>query len=235
MSESGSCSAPNCRELAISTLEGRALCREHFITTCYDLIEQYLRQMQENVFREATAESLRNFLLSCTRQAIDLAHGLDDLENLERARLLDILMRASELARHLRRSPRKEAAVSLQLRCEKLGHAWEAEAQTRVLSRYGALLSCPHEVETGDALVVVRRDTSRQTRARVAWCQQRPDGSREIGIELLNCDNFWEMDWTDVGHVIHEPEMVLKFTRARKGEHPRSVEAGTHRSEPDTR
>jgi len=225
MGESGLCNADNCATPAVTVLEGRSLCREHFITTCYDQIENYLRQMQGQGFREATAESLRSFLLSCTRQAIDLAQGLDDLENLERARLLDILMRASELARHLRRSPRKEAVIPLQLRSEKLGHAWEEDVQTRVLSRYGALLCCRHEVEPGETLVVVRRDISRQTRARVAWCHLRPEGEREIGLELLNCDNFWDIDWTDLGPAVHEPEIVLKFTRARDGKRSPSVEA----------
>jgi len=223
----GSCEVQNCEQPAICSLEGRALCREHFISGCYELIEDYQRQMQEQAFREATAESLRSFLLSCTRQAIDLAQSLDNLQNLERARLLDILMRASDLARHLRRSPRKEAVIPLQLRCEKLGHAWEENAQTRVLSRYGALLNCRHEAETGDTLVVQRRDSSRETRARVAWCQPLPDGTRDIGLELLNCDNFWQMDWNELGPTVHEPEMVLKFSRARKGEHSRSVEAST--------
>ena len=211
------------------------MCREHFISGCYEHIENYQRRMQEQAFREATAESLRSFLLSCTRQAIDLAQSLDDLQNLERARLLDILMRASDLARHLRRSPRKEAVVPLQLRCEKLGHAWEENVQTRVLSRYGALLNCRQEAETGDMLVVQRRDSARETRARVAWCHPLPDSTRDIGIELLNCDNFWEMDWDQGDPTIHEPEMALKFSRARKGERSRSVEASTPPSGPSNR
>jgi hypothetical protein len=227
MPETAHCEVANCGLGAIADLEGRRVCREHFITGCYDCIETYLRQLREHAFREAAAETLRNFLLNCTRQAIDLAQGLDDLENLERARLLDILMRASELGRHLRRSPRKEAVIALELRCEKLGHAWEEVTQTRVLSRYGALLNCQHDAETGDTLVVVRRDNARQTRARVAWCHVRPEGGREIGIELLNCDNFWEMDWADTSVPLHEPEMVLKFSRARDGQRTRSVEAVT--------
>ena len=233
--ESGLCNAENCELPAITELGGRSLCREHFITACYDQIENFTRQMQGQGFREATAEALRSFLLGCTRQAIDLAQGLDDLENLERARLLDILMRASDLARHLRRSPRKEAVIPLQLRSEKLGHAWEEDVETRVLSRYGALLCCRHDVENGETLVVTRRDTSRQTRARVAWCHLKPGGEREIGIELQNCDNFWEMDCTDVGPAVHEPEMVLKFTRADQGKRSPSVEAGTRPSRPTTR
>lgn len=232
---SGPCEVQNCEHPAIASLESRAVCREHFISGCYDLIEDYQRRMQELGFREATAESLRSFLLSCTRQAIDLAQSLDDLHNLERARLLDILMRASDLARNLRRSPRKEAVIPLQLRCEKLGHAWEESAQTRVLSRYGALLNCHHEAETGDTLVVRRRDSGRETRARVAWSNPLPDGTRDIGLELLNCDNFWQMDWNEFGSTVHEPEMVLKFSRARKGERSRSVEASTPPSDPTNR
>jgi len=30
------------------------------------------------------------------------------------------------------------------------------------------------------------------------WCHQKEEGRREIGIEFLDCDNFWELDWSAV-------------------------------------
>jgi hypothetical protein len=235
MTESRPCTALNCQQPAITELAGRALCREHFITGCYEQIEHYQRQVHEHAFREAMTGNLRDFLLCCSREAIDLAQRLDDLENLERARLLDILMRAAELARYLRRSPRREVVIPLQLRCEKLGHAWEEDVQTRVLSRHGALLYCRHEVETGDTLLVVRRDTARQTRARVAWCQRRPGDEYEIGIELLNCDNFWDLDWTDADSAAHEPQIAPHLSYAPSGERSRPAGAVRPPSGPSTR
>lgn len=205
------CNMAGCPDSAASRLQDRDLCREHFLSVCYELLDHYERSIREQSFRDAAAESVRTFLLNCTREAIDLAHGPDPLENLQRARLLDILMRAADLARHLRRSPRKEMNVPLRIQCEKLGHAWEVETHTRVISRYGALLAANHEVHTGDLLIVTRLDTQRRTRARVAWAQRRPDGGTDLGLELLNCDDFWGIDWSYADPMLHEPETILKL------------------------
>lgn len=205
------CQITGCTDPASSRMDGKALCCEHFLNYCYDHLDHYQRLIREQTFRDATVEAMRTFLLQCTREAIDLAHGPDTLENLQRARLLDILMRASDMTRHLRRSPRREMPIPLRVRCEKLGHAWEEETQTRVVSRFGALLQVLHNVETGDLLVVVRLDQNRQTRARVAWAQRRDDGGTELGLELLNCDNFWDLDWSYADPMLHEPEMILKL------------------------
>ena len=211
MVQQSTCHITGCTDPACSRMDGKALCCEHFLAYCYDNLDNYQRQIREQTYRDATVEAMRRFLLHCTREAIDLAHGPDPLENLQRARLLDILMRASDMTRHLRRSPRKEMAIPLTIRCEKLGHQWEEEAQTRVVSRFGALLHAQHQVETGDLLFVARRDEDRQTRARVAWAQQDDQGGTELGIELLNCDNFWGLDWSYADPMLHEPEMILKL------------------------
>jgi len=141
---------------------------------------------------------MHHFLTECTRQATDLSQHAEELDNLARARLLDILLSAADLSRHLRRSPRKVATLALRLHCEKPGRTWEEETKTRVLSRHGALVECQHPAQSGDALLVLRLDSGRQALARVVWCHQKEEGRREIGIEFLDCDNFWELDWSAV-------------------------------------
>ena len=195
MAKTASCSIAGCERVALATLDARSFCPEHFVSTCYQNIDRYTHFVKGKGNYEMTAESMRHFLTECTGQATDLGHQVKNLDNLARARLLDILMSAGELSRHLRRSPRKVATLAVQLRCEKPGRAWEAETRTRVLSRYGALVECSHAAETGDALLVSRLDTGRQTQARVVWCRKE-EGRREIGLEFLDCDNFWDLDWS---------------------------------------
>jgi hypothetical protein len=43
--------------------------------------------------------------------------------------------------------------------------------------------------------VVTRLDTGTEARARVAWQRQSKAGRFDIGIELLNCENFWSFEW----------------------------------------
>ena len=208
MNELQRCAVSGCNEPKVGSLDFRPLCRTHFIATCYEQMEEYARLLEGRQFQGTSAETLRRFLTECTRQAADLAHSVGDLDNLERARLLDILQRATELGQHLRRSARKVMAVAIKLRYEKLGHGWEEDTLTRVLSYYGALIECRHPVEIGDLLVLTRTDTGRKVRARVAWRRRRKNAPAEVGLEFLNCDNFWDLDWEESEAVLAEPEPV---------------------------
>jgi hypothetical protein len=94
-----------------------------------------------------------------------------------------------------RRSPRVSARFALWLRREEAGRTWEEETETRLVSRFGAGLECRHLVEPGANLAITRRDTGRRATARVAYRRFSEDGCREIGVELVGCENFWELEW----------------------------------------
>ena len=97
--------------------------------------------------------------------------------------------------RNTRRSPRKAASIPLWLRQEQ-GRIWEEETETRMLSRYGAGVECRRLVAPGSTLAVVRRDNGQRAQARVVYCRYNAQGHREMGLEFLHCDNFWDLDWS---------------------------------------
>lgn len=204
------CCVSGCGEAASVLLETRPLCVPHFISISYERIEQYGHTVTEHHMYEEQAGAMGQFLVDCIARSADLTQCAEELDNLSRARLLDILLRAAELTRYLRRSPRRLAAIPVQLRCEKLGRAWDEQTETRVLSRFGAMLECGHSVELGDTLLIKRLDTGEQARARVAWRKQNKSGRFEIGLELLNCENFWGFEWG--GAEGFRPESNLKVS-----------------------
>ncbi len=158
-------------------------------------MDEYLQGLQDHTLRESDDRALRHFLAESTNVLTDLATSAVALDNLARARLLDLLLRVSELGQHLRRSPRRSLRVPVRLAFEAPGARWEEVTETQVISRYGARLSCHHRLEAGDLLLVVRLDKPQRARARVAWCRSAGSETFEIGLELLSCDNFWEIDW----------------------------------------
>jgi hypothetical protein len=197
MQKHETCSAGGCGRVSAAALDVRPLCREHFIASCYSNLDEYGRLLEESRYRDTTTELVRRFLSDCTRNAADLAQSARDLDNLERARILDILLRAGELSRQLRRSPRKVATIPIRLSSDKLGQSWEELTITRVISRFGAAVDCSHPVDSGDALLLERQDRPEKVRARVAWVQPKEgDGRSEIGLEFLQSENFWDIDWT---------------------------------------
>jgi hypothetical protein len=198
MTNAEKCGIGGCGQAVAASLDGETLCREHFISVCYTRLDRYDEIRKGPGLSATDTESARRFIHECTRYADEIEHSALTLDNLERAKLVHIILTASELGRHLRRSPRKVATIPVRLSSEKLGGAWEEDTETVLVSRYGALVRCKHVAKAGETLHVIRADTGEKALARVAW--QRPSGNSggediRIGVEFVGCENFWGLDW----------------------------------------
>jgi hypothetical protein len=195
MTSKEQCAIEGCVHSAAASLDGEAYCREHFISMCYTRLDRYDEIRKGPGLSATNTDSVRRFVHECTRAADHMEHGAKDLDNLDRAKLLHIILSASELGRHLRRSPRKVATIPVRLSSERIGGAWEEDTETVLVSRYGALVRCKHVAKAGETLQVIRADTGEKADARVAW--QRPLGNEDvrIGVEFVSCENFWGLDW----------------------------------------
>ncbi len=185
---------PGCERSAAAVLQKRVLCREHFISGCYEQLEACGGQLQERPLQVVDAGAVRELVGECAGQAASLAQSANDLDNLERAQLLDILLWAGELSQRLRRSERKASAIPIRLRSEKPGRPWEEHTETQVVSRHGAMVECTHAVETGEMLEVLRLDTGQQAQARVVWNRPKVSGRLEIGLEFVDAVALWDPD-----------------------------------------
>jgi len=168
----------------------------HFIDSCETELEVYHRLVKENRLGDVSPELSRRFVSQCAQQADRIERGARDLDDRDRERLVNLIVLAAELGRYLRRSPRKVTSIAVQVRSEKSGQRWEERTQTQVISRYGAIVKCDHYLETGESIGVLRLDNGRKADARVAWCGRNQYGEPRVGIEFLNCDNFWDLDWS---------------------------------------
>jgi PilZ domain len=196
--ETENCSSLECSRVAIASLEAHPLCRKHFIDSCEAELEAYQRRLIENRLGDVSPEMAKRFVHQCSQQADNIERSAGDLDDLDRERLLNLIVLVAELGRHLRRSPRTVTSIAIQVHSEKSGQRWEEQTETRLISRYGALVKCQHYLEIGESLRVVRLDNGRKAVARVAWHARRQDGQPEVGIEFPDCDNFWELDWNRI-------------------------------------
>src|ERR1700676_3884740 len=169
MTNKQQCASEGCAHSVPGSLDGEAFCREHFISTCYTRLDRYDEIRKGPGLSATNTDSVRRFIHECTRSADEMEHGAKDLDNLDRAKLLHIILSASELGRHLRRSPRKVATIPVRLCSDRLGGAWEEDADTVFLSRHGASVPCSHPAKPGETLQIIRSDTGQKAHARVAW------------------------------------------------------------------
>jgi hypothetical protein len=106
------CKMGSCSSAAVTTLDHQAFCLNHFLLRCYEKLEGL--DPRGRTFNSETVDlvSMRAFIEECSRKALDISLQSENLTNLQRGRLLDILLWAGELFL-LFRAPRVTPAQSL--------------------------------------------------------------------------------------------------------------------------
>lgn len=159
---------------------------------------RYQRRLKDNRLSEVSPEMARRFVNQCVQQADNIERSARDLDDFDRKRLHNLIGLATELGRHLRRSSRIIRSIAIQVHSAKQGQRWEEKTETRVISRYGALVKWQHSLEIGECVRVVRLDNARKADARVVWYQPKEHGLSEGGIEFQDSENFWDLDWNRI-------------------------------------
>src|SRR6266436_129178 len=106
------CRVRSCSSAAITTLDHQALCLNHFLLRCYDRLEGLDPRGRKFSAEPLDLVSMRAFVEKCSRKALDVSLQSESLSNLQRGRLLDILLWAGELFLLLR-APRLTLAQSI--------------------------------------------------------------------------------------------------------------------------
>jgi hypothetical protein len=97
--KSRSCGLSGCPERAILTLDFRSLCLEHFVSHCYSRLQECEQgdSLERLEVGTAVPTPPAGFLDECRSKIVTLLLVHGEFTNLDRARLLDILLWASEL------------------------------------------------------------------------------------------------------------------------------------------
>ncbi len=106
------CRMGSCGSAAITTLDRQALCLNHFLLRCYEKLEGLDPRGRKFSGEPVDLASMRAFVEECSRKALDISLQSKKLSNLQRGRLLDILLWAGELFLLLR-APRLTLAESI--------------------------------------------------------------------------------------------------------------------------
>jgi hypothetical protein len=106
------CRVGSCGSAAITSLDHQALCLNHFLRRCYEKLELVDPRGRKFTAEPVDLASMRAFIEECSRKALDVSLQSQNLSNLQRGRLLDILLWAGELFLLLR-VPRLTIAQSM--------------------------------------------------------------------------------------------------------------------------
>jgi hypothetical protein len=95
------CAVEGCHDLAAAALDEQTLCLDHFLSRCYQTLETYDGHRDHTyIVHDAERAQRRRFLEECSTQALNVGLHNENLNNLQRSRLLDVLLWAGELSEY---------------------------------------------------------------------------------------------------------------------------------------
>lgn len=112
MFEDKICAVDFCEGAAVASLAQQDFCLSHFIDLCYENLQRIDPRTQKVGRMPLELPALRAFVEECSRRALEVALHCEEIDNLQRGRLLDILLWAGELFLLLR-APRRGFADSV--------------------------------------------------------------------------------------------------------------------------
>jgi hypothetical protein len=190
--EDHSCNVDSCGERAVAKLDMREYCLEHFLSVSFQEIRAHYEGLKSEPYDSNAMSSFRELSSIWAREAEKLIEEANLASEETKGRLLEALLWISQAGKSLRRSPRVPASIGVWLRREDARRTWEEDTRTRTVSRHGAGFVCRHPVEMGGRVVITRKDKAMRAEARVVYSRLNADGGREIGVEMIESDNFWD-------------------------------------------
>lgn len=97
-----SCKTASCAKSALIVLEGKDLCLEHFFGKCYECLDSVEPLVRHRFLDTAETQRVRGLLNGFANQILFVCLRHEPDSNLDRSRLLELLLRCGELELVLR-------------------------------------------------------------------------------------------------------------------------------------
>ncbi|MBS1842336.1 MAG: hypothetical protein JSS69_08510 [Acidobacteria bacterium] len=93
------CRFAACQEPEITAIGDENLCCDHFVVRCYEFLEQIDQERAKSGCNPTRTAELKRSVNSCLQGALEVSLKSRTLSNLQKARLLDIMLWAGEFVR----------------------------------------------------------------------------------------------------------------------------------------
>lgn len=92
-----SCKTDSCANSAVITLAGQELCLDHFFASCYERLDRVEPMVRGRSVDATVVRAIRAVLEECSNRALLISLRHEHLNNLDRSRLLEILLLCGDL------------------------------------------------------------------------------------------------------------------------------------------
>jgi hypothetical protein len=108
------CSVDSCGDLAVTSFAQQDLCLHHFLSRCYENLDRFDVRGRGSELDHRRSATLKAFVEECSRRALEVSLQCQHLDNLQRGRLLDILLWAGELLPEINADLPPQVAIDAQ-------------------------------------------------------------------------------------------------------------------------
>src|SRR5216684_2022967 len=185
------CGWSGCGSGAEATLDARPLCRNHFYALAAKRLEEYRTRLQRIDPTGADRIAIPKFLSEVINQTTTLVATAKFLGPGQRDQFLELSLSAAELYRRVQRNPRVPRNMPILVYRETDSAGRQELTNTVDISRRGACIATSRLWKAGEKIWIQRPGNELRTLARVAWVKETAPSQFLMGLEILDCEDFW--------------------------------------------
>lgn len=188
------CGWHGCGNGAEASLEGRQLCRSHFYDLAAKRLDEHRAVLCEGDPMGARRLEILKFLSELISATTILVANARFLGQEQRDKYLELTLLATQLYKRVQRPPRLARKMPILIRSETdSAGTWEL-TNTLDISKRGASVATVRAWKTEERIWIRKPQTRQQALARVAWLRESAPSAFLIGLEILECEDFWELE-----------------------------------------
>jgi len=186
------CGTAGCPNGAEATFEGQPFCPIHFYNVASERFVQYCARLSEGDPGGADRTKILYFVSELISVTTILVASAKSLGQEQRDQFLELSLSAAELYKRVQREPRIARNIPI-LISRKTDPSGKQELTNTVdVSRRGACIATYGVWKAGEQMWVQRPQAPLRALARVAWVKKTAAFQFRIGLEILDCEDFWK-------------------------------------------
>ena len=185
------CGWAGCSSNSEAQLDGRPLCRSHFYDIAARRLEEYRERLQRLDPAGADRVAILEFLSEVISRTTTLVATAKFLRPSQRDQFLELSLSAVELYKRVQRNPRMPRNMPILVYRETDSAGRQELTNTVDVSKRGACIATTRLWDTGEKIWIQKPADQQRTIARVAWVKKGEPSQFLMGLEVLDCEDFW--------------------------------------------
>jgi hypothetical protein len=188
------CGWSGCSSKPEAALDGYRLCRKHFYDRAAKRLEEYRAALRRTATGKVDHTATIKFLSEVISQTTTLVASAKFLDPVHRDQFLRLSLSATQLYKRIKRNARRRLNMPILVYREADSTRMQELTNTVDVSKQGACIATSWLWEIGEKIWIEKPGNQLRTLARVAWLKKGEPTQFLMGLDILDCEDFWGLD-----------------------------------------